>query len=310
MRPRGRGRASRRRDSLHGRRGGAAIRALRSESHGEHAGVQVPVNGLAAARFDLTLVDPENVIGLYVIAETATNRSIRWRWGLDPAAQQFGFSGPVTLVPGYSAHRFVFAGSTASAGGRSRVARDRLGEARHPRRLRAASRRGLGAVTRRSLVEYGGCVSWGLACWCSRLPRAATIIRRPLRTRPDLPRGRRYARPNRPVRGHNHRQYGCWKRDSGYMQRDRCHDVCRHEPAVSWRDRHRITAGPRRVRLGNQREPDGERGDGVGIGYRLRPRRHRSARFVFLRVCGDPALRLWSEHQCRRRANPRRMWHG
>ena len=95
--------------------GGQAYPCTSIGDPGEHAGIELPVHGLAAARFDLTLVEPENLTGVLVIAETADNRSIRWRWGLDPATQQFGFSGPVTLVPGFSAHQLVFAGSTASA---------------------------------------------------------------------------------------------------------------------------------------------------------------------------------------------------
>jgi hypothetical protein len=82
---------------------------------GERAGVHVPVNGLAAARFDLTLVDPENIVGLDVVAQTATGRSMRWRWELDANAQQVGFSGTITVVAGYPAHRLELVGHTASA---------------------------------------------------------------------------------------------------------------------------------------------------------------------------------------------------
>jgi hypothetical protein len=79
----------------------------------EHAGVQFAVHGLAAARFDITLVEPENIVGLYVIAQTETTRSIRWRWEPDAYSRPFGLSGTVTLVPGYSAHRLELVANTA-----------------------------------------------------------------------------------------------------------------------------------------------------------------------------------------------------
>jgi hypothetical protein len=80
---------------------------------GEHAGLHVPVNGLRAVRFEVTLIDPENIVGFNVYAETRTSRSIRWRWELGRGAQQFGFTGAFTLVPGYSAHRLQLAVNTA-----------------------------------------------------------------------------------------------------------------------------------------------------------------------------------------------------
>jgi hypothetical protein len=79
----------------------------------DRAGIHVAVNGLVAARVDLTLIEPENIVELGVIAQTETTRAVRWRWRLDDAARQFGFSGTVTLVPGYSAHRLVLVGNTA-----------------------------------------------------------------------------------------------------------------------------------------------------------------------------------------------------
>ncbi len=80
---------------------------------GTFAGVDIPVHGLRAARFELHLIDPENIIGVQVLAETATSRSIRWRWHLDPDARRFGFTGPITLVPGSPAHRLELAVDTA-----------------------------------------------------------------------------------------------------------------------------------------------------------------------------------------------------
>lgn len=80
----------------------------------DHAGIRIPVNGLRAARFDLVLINSENIVGFYVYALTATDRSIRWRWDLDPAAQQFGFAGPVTVVPGYRARWLELVDNTAN----------------------------------------------------------------------------------------------------------------------------------------------------------------------------------------------------
>lgn len=78
-----------------------------------HAGVHVPVHGLRAARFEVTLIDPENIVAFHVYAQTQTSRSVRWRWELSPQAQQFGFSGTVTLVPGHPAHQLRLAVNTA-----------------------------------------------------------------------------------------------------------------------------------------------------------------------------------------------------
>ncbi|HTR49099.1 MAG TPA: hypothetical protein VMJ10_00250 [Kofleriaceae bacterium] len=81
----------------------------------ERAGVHIAVHGLAAARFDLALIEPENIVGVYITAQTDTSRSVRWRWVLDEAAQRFGFSGTITLVPGYPAHQLELVGTTASS---------------------------------------------------------------------------------------------------------------------------------------------------------------------------------------------------
>jgi hypothetical protein len=66
-------------------------------------GVHIPVNGLGAARIDFALIDAENVVGTYVYAMADDNRSIRWRWELDPEAQRFGYTGTLNLAPGYHA---------------------------------------------------------------------------------------------------------------------------------------------------------------------------------------------------------------
>lgn len=80
----------------------------------EQVGVHLAVNGLAAARFDITLIEPENIVGLYVAAQSDTSRGIRWRWQIDDAARKFGFSGTVTLVPGYRAHMLELVADTAA----------------------------------------------------------------------------------------------------------------------------------------------------------------------------------------------------
>jgi hypothetical protein len=79
----------------------------------QHAGIRVSVNGLRAARFDVTLLDPENIVSFNVYALTKTSRSIRWRWELSAQTQQFGFAGRLTLVPGYPMHRLQLAVNTA-----------------------------------------------------------------------------------------------------------------------------------------------------------------------------------------------------
>jgi hypothetical protein len=80
---------------------------------GHNAGVHISINGLRAARFEVTLLAPENIVSFNAYALTRTNRSIRWRWELGPEAQKFGFAGTFTLVPGYSAHRLQLAVDTA-----------------------------------------------------------------------------------------------------------------------------------------------------------------------------------------------------
>src|SRR5262249_16861661 len=51
-----------------------------------------------------------------VRAGTEANRSIHWRWELDPQAQQFGLAGAFTLVPGYPARRLQLAVNAARPG--------------------------------------------------------------------------------------------------------------------------------------------------------------------------------------------------
>ena len=95
--------------------GGTAVPCTVLDSESDHAGVELAVTGLGALRFDLTLVNPEHISSVLVTGRTDANHAIRWRWDLSPGAKRFGFSGPVTLVPGYPSHRFAPAGTTGDA---------------------------------------------------------------------------------------------------------------------------------------------------------------------------------------------------
>lgn len=79
----------------------------------QQAGVRVAVNGLHAARFEVTLIQPENIEGFYVHAQTATDRSARWRWAPDPSSRRLDQPETFTLVPGYPAHLLELASSSA-----------------------------------------------------------------------------------------------------------------------------------------------------------------------------------------------------
>jgi len=83
---------------------------------GDHAGIHAEVHGLRAARFELALIDAENIISFHVLAESASHRTQRWRWDLGPDAQQFGFRGAFTVVPGYGAQRLQRVGGSAAPG--------------------------------------------------------------------------------------------------------------------------------------------------------------------------------------------------
>jgi hypothetical protein len=78
-----------------------------------HVGVHVPINGLGAARFEVRLIDPGNVVGFHVYAQTRTGRSIHWRWEREPELQKLAFTGTFTLVPGYPARQLQLVSSTA-----------------------------------------------------------------------------------------------------------------------------------------------------------------------------------------------------
>jgi hypothetical protein len=83
---------------------------------GDHAGIHVEVHGLRAARFELTLLGAENIVSFHMFAESASHRTLRWRWDLGPDAQQFGFRGAFTVVPGYGAQRLQRVGGSAAPG--------------------------------------------------------------------------------------------------------------------------------------------------------------------------------------------------
>jgi len=96
--------------------GGVPDSCTVASENGRYAGIHVPINGLRAARFEVTLIDPENLVGFHVYAQTRTSRSIRWHWELSPETQQFGFAGTLTVVPGYDAHQLQLAVNTARLG--------------------------------------------------------------------------------------------------------------------------------------------------------------------------------------------------
>jgi hypothetical protein len=74
-------------------------------------GIRIPVDGMAAARFELELVDPEHVLGVHVRAESRSSRVIRWDWDRDPEVATYAFNGSITLVPGYPAHQLLLTAS-------------------------------------------------------------------------------------------------------------------------------------------------------------------------------------------------------
>lgn len=80
-----------------------------------YAGVHAPIRGLRAARFEIKLIDPENIVDVNVRAQSMTSRSVGWRWQLSPQVQPFDYAGTFTLVPGYPAHQLALADSTAKA---------------------------------------------------------------------------------------------------------------------------------------------------------------------------------------------------
>ena len=66
------------------------------------------------ASYQLALLGAENIISFHVLAESASHRTLRWRWDLGPESQQFGFRGAFTVVPGHGAQRLQwFGGSVA-----------------------------------------------------------------------------------------------------------------------------------------------------------------------------------------------------
>ena len=93
-------------DDAHDRCNGA-------EADGHAGGVRIAVNGLRAARFEITLLAPENIVSVNARAWTPNRRSTRWRWDLTPETQEFGFTGTFTLVPGHYARRLQLIADTA-----------------------------------------------------------------------------------------------------------------------------------------------------------------------------------------------------
>jgi hypothetical protein len=69
---------------------------------------------LRAARFDLVLVDAENIVSFHVLAESASRRALHWRWDLNPDTQRLGFRGAFTVVPGHGAKQLQRVGDSAA----------------------------------------------------------------------------------------------------------------------------------------------------------------------------------------------------
>ncbi len=74
-------------------------------SHGSQGGVHIPLNGLRAAKFTIRLIEPDNIVSLNVHMQSTSSRSAQWRWDLSPQAQQLGFTGTFTLVPGHGSRQ-------------------------------------------------------------------------------------------------------------------------------------------------------------------------------------------------------------
>ncbi|HZJ62626.1 MAG TPA: hypothetical protein VFD36_03830 [Kofleriaceae bacterium] len=81
---------------------------------GDHGGIRVEVHGLRAARFDLVLVDAENIVSFHVLAESASHRALHWRWDLNPDTRRLGFRGAFTVVPGHGAKQLQRVGDSAA----------------------------------------------------------------------------------------------------------------------------------------------------------------------------------------------------
>lgn len=77
------------------------------------AGIRIPVSGLAAARVQLALVDPDNIISVQVAARTTSTKSVRWRWRLSEDERRFARVSSFTLVPGYGAHQLLLGARSA-----------------------------------------------------------------------------------------------------------------------------------------------------------------------------------------------------
>lgn len=92
----------------------AACRVTGEE--GAPAGIHAEVHGLRAARFELVLIGAEGIVSFHVLAESASHRTLRWRWDLDRDARQFGFHGAFTVVPGHGARRLRRLGGSAAPG--------------------------------------------------------------------------------------------------------------------------------------------------------------------------------------------------
>ena len=85
-----------------------------SDADGEHAGIHAEVHGLRAARFELALVDAKNIVSIHVAMESASHRTLRWRWDVSADAAKFACRNTFTVVPGYAAQPFQMLGGSAA----------------------------------------------------------------------------------------------------------------------------------------------------------------------------------------------------
>lgn len=71
-----------------------------SQAH-QYGGFQLPVDGLSGLRFELGLIDPQNIVGVWVDGLNADGaRVLRWEWVLSAGCPRYDISRAHTLWPG------------------------------------------------------------------------------------------------------------------------------------------------------------------------------------------------------------------
>lgn len=90
------------------------ITGSKEDTQRQYGGVKLDVAGMAALRFHLTLINPENVEVVYIDAYDSQRAArLRWQWRLTRTQRERGFDGPVTFIPGHPAGAFQFSGQLA-----------------------------------------------------------------------------------------------------------------------------------------------------------------------------------------------------